>query len=90
MSDPAVQLAQERVEDFARRVQAIRHSLHEVVVGQDATIDQVKALASAFRWKFARVQFTPDLMPADITGYELQRHRSPAGAARETLNPAKL
>jgi len=27
----------------------------------------VKALAAAFRWKFARVQFTPDLMPSDIT-----------------------
>ncbi len=31
----------------------------------------VKALAAAFAWKFARIQFTPDLMPADITGYEL-------------------
>jgi MoxR-like ATPase len=31
----------------------------------------VKALAAAFDWKFARVQFTPDLMPSDITGYEL-------------------
>jgi MoxR-like ATPase len=31
----------------------------------------VKALASAFNWNFARIQFTPDLMPSDITGYEL-------------------
>jgi MoxR-like ATPase len=31
----------------------------------------VKALASAFDWKYARIQFTPDLMPADVTGYEL-------------------
>ena len=31
----------------------------------------VKSLASAFHWKFSRVQFTPDLMPSDITGYEL-------------------
>lgn len=88
-------IAQERVAEFADRVQAIRKSLHEVVVGQDKTIDllltcaltgshallvgvpglaktlMVKALASAFEWRFARVQFTPDLMPADITGYEL-------------------
>jgi MoxR-like ATPase len=87
--------AQEQVRLFAERVQAIRRSLHEVVVGQDTTIDllltcaltgshallvgvpglaktlMVKALASAFHWKFARVQFTPDLMPSDITGYEL-------------------
>src|SRR6188508_290799 len=96
MSDSAAtQLAQERVDVFARRVLAIRDSLHRVVVGQDETIDRlltcaltgshallvgvpglaktlmVKALAAAFRWQFARVQFTPDLMPSDITGYEL-------------------
>ncbi len=87
--------ARPRREDFTSRVQAIRESLHQVIVGQDATIDSllicgltgthallvgvpglaktlmVKALASAFRWKFSRIQFTPDLMPSDITGYEL-------------------
>ena len=88
-------LAQQRVAEFAEKVRAIRDSLHRVVVGQDATIDEllicaltgshalivgvpglaktllVKALAAAFDWKFARIQFTPDLMPSDITGYEL-------------------
>ena len=87
--------ARERVEAFTGRVQAIRDCLHQVIVGQNDTIDlllicgltgahallvgvpglaktlMVKALASAFRWKFARIQFTPDLMPSDITGYEL-------------------
>src|SRR5262245_52621405 len=101
---PPAQIAQERVDDFSRRVQAIRASLHQVVVGQDETIDQllicaltgshallvgvpglaktlmVKALASAFDWKFCRIQFTPDLMPSDITGYELLG-RDPAGGA---------
>ena len=85
----------DRIADFAHRVQTIRNRLHEVVVGQDDTIDllltcaltgshallvgvpglaktlMVKALAAAFHWKFARIQFTPDLMPSDITGYEL-------------------
>src|SRR5438552_8500046 len=88
-------LAESRVADFAARVQTIRRNLHQVVVGQEGTIDflltcaltgshallvgvpglaktlMVKALASAFRCKFGRVQFTPDLMPSDITGYEL-------------------
>ena len=88
-------LSRERVESFTEQVASIRNSLHEVVVGQDDTIDQllmcaltgshallvgvpglaktlmVKALASAFHWKFSRIQFTPDLMPSDITGYEL-------------------
>ncbi len=98
MSDTAgdaVSIAQEKLTHFAHRVQAIRESLHQVVVGQDDTIDQllvcaltgshallvgvpglaktllVKALASAFDWKFSRIQFTPDLMPSDVTGYEL-------------------
>jgi MoxR-like ATPase len=46
------------------------HALIVGVPGLAKTL-MVRALASAFHWKFARVQFTPDLMPADITGYEL-------------------
>src|SRR4051795_1617093 len=109
--------ARERVEAFAARVQAIRASLHEVVVGQDETIDllltcaltgshallvgvpglaktlMVKALASAFRWKFTRVQFTPDLMPSDITGYELLGRDEAGGASagpRMTFRPGPV
>jgi len=46
---------------------------HALVVGVPglAKTLMVKALASAFQWKFSRIQFTPDLMPADVTGYEL-------------------
>ena len=95
MNAAAVELAKEHLDDFGKRVQEIRDSLHAVVVGQDETVDQllicaltgshgllvgvpglaktliVKALAAAFDWKFSRIQFTPDLMPSDITGYEL-------------------
>lgn len=46
------------------------HALIVGVPGLAKTL-MVRTLASAFDWKFARVQFTPDLMPADITGYEL-------------------
>src|SRR5438874_3387056 len=109
------QIAQERVDEFSRRVQAIRASLHQVVVGQDETIDQllvcaltgshallvgvpglaktliVKALASAFTWKFARVQFTPDLMPSDITGYELLgRDDAAGGGPRMAFRPGPV
>ena len=31
----------------------------------------VKSLASALGWHFNRIQFTPDLMPSDITGTEI-------------------
>jgi MoxR-like ATPase len=110
----SVAVAAERVASFVERVRAIRKSLHEVVVGQDQTIDllltcaltgshallvgvpglaktlMVKALASAFRWKFARVQFTPDLMPSDITGYELLGRDEQSGAPRMTFRPGPV
>ena len=46
---------------------------HALVVGVPglAKTLMVKALALAFHWKYSRIQFTPDLMPADVTGYEL-------------------
>src|SRR5471030_3293517 len=31
----------------------------------------VKSIAQIFHLKFQRIQFTPDLMPADITGMEI-------------------
>src|SRR5688500_7123787 len=106
--------ASRRVESFVNGVRDIRGALHQVVVGQDRTIDllltcaltgshallvgvpglaktlMVKALASAFRWKFARVQFTPDLMPSDITGYELLGRDEQSGAPRMTFRPGPV
>lgn len=46
------------------------HALLVGVPGLAKTL-MVKALASTFNWTFSRIQFTPDLMPSDITGYEL-------------------
>jgi MoxR-like ATPase len=55
------------------------HALIVGVPGLAKTL-MVKALAAAFDWKFARIQFTPDLMPADITGYELLGRHETSGA----------
>jgi MoxR-like ATPase len=46
---------------------------HALLVGAPglAKTLMVKSLANVFHWRFSRVQFTPDLMPSDITGYEL-------------------
>jgi MoxR-like ATPase len=55
------------------------HALLVGVPGLAKTL-MVKALASAFRWKFSRIQFTPDLMPSDITGYELLARDGANGA----------
>jgi len=42
----------------------------------------VKSIAQVFHLKFQRVQFTPDLMPADITGTEILQEND---AGRRTL-----
>ena len=45
------------------------HVLIEGVPGLGKTL-LVRCLALAFEGKFSRVQFTPDVMPSDITGHE--------------------
>lgn len=109
-----LQTAEQQVEMFASRIQSLRESLHQVVVGQDETIDQlltcaltgshallvgvpglaktlmVKALASAFHWKFSRIQFTPDLMPSDITGYELLGRSDGESSHTMTFRPGPV
>jgi MoxR-like ATPase len=51
------------------------HVLLEGVPGLGKTL-LVKALARTFGGQFARIQFTPDLMPADISGHTLFDARS--------------
>src|SRR5437773_2771974 len=46
------------------------HVLLEGVPGLGKTL-LVKALAKTFDGSFARIQFTPDLMPADVVGHTL-------------------
>ena len=51
------------------------HVLIEGVPGLGKTL-LVRALAKTFGGSYARIQFTPDLMPADITGHTLYDQRS--------------
>lgn len=54
------------------------HSLLEGVPGLAKTL-LVKSLADAIHLTFRRVQFTPDLMPADITGTEIIQENAETG-----------
>jgi len=51
------------------------HVLVEGVPGLAKT-SAVKALASAVKADFKRIQFTPDLLPADLTGTEIYRPKT--------------
>lgn len=66
--------------------EAVRYSLITLLTGQHTLLEGVpgiaktllvRTLARVFDCPFARIQFTPDLMPADITGttvFNLQRN----------------
>jgi hypothetical protein len=54
------------------------HSLLEGVPGLAKTL-LVKSLADAMHLGFRRIQFTPDLMPADITGTEIIQEDAETG-----------
>ncbi|MBL9030433.1 MAG: AAA family ATPase [Phycisphaerae bacterium] len=61
------------------------HALLEGVPGIGKTL-LVRTLAGALRLTFSRVQFTPDLMPADITGTTvLHESRDEAGRVERTF-----
>ncbi len=62
------------IDDLLTALIAGGHVLVEGVPGLGKTL-LVRALAKCFAGEFARIQFTPDLMPSDITGhavYDLQ------------------
>ncbi|AYC34113.1 MoxR family ATPase [Pseudomonas cavernae] len=62
------------IDDLLTALLAGGHVLVEGVPGLGKTL-LVRALARCFGGEFARIQFTPDLMPSDVTGhavYDLQ------------------
>ena len=58
------------------------HVLIEGVPGLGKTL-LVKALAHTFSGDFSRIQFTPDLMPADVTGHAVFDMRSQVFSVRK-------
>src|SRR5215831_19378349 len=56
----------------------IKQQLARVIVGQDQVIEELLiTLARCLSLAFSRIQFTPDLMPSDITGTEvIEENRS--------------
>jgi len=58
------------VDDLVIALLAGGHVLLEGVPGLGKTL-LVKALSKAFGGKFSRIQFTPDLMPSDVSGHAI-------------------
>src|SRR5262245_12085510 len=64
------------IEQLMIAIFAQGHCLLEGVPGLAKTL-MVSTLARSLKLKFSRIQFTPDLMPSDITGTEvIQENRA--------------
>ena len=65
---------------------------HVLVVGVPglAKTLMVKTLASVLGWQFKRIQFTPDMMPADIIGMELLQDDADTGTRRMRFVPGPI
>jgi MoxR-like ATPase len=96
MNDTADAVADGQIiEKLASAVDRIRQQLSQVIVGQEAVVEQllislfsrghcmlegvpglaktllISTLARTLDLSFSRIQFTPDLMPSDITGTDI-------------------
>jgi MoxR-like ATPase len=65
---------------------------HTLVIGVPGLAKTllVKTMAQVLGWSFKRIQFTPDMMPADIIGMELLQHDSDTGHRSMEFVPGPL
>lgn len=79
-SELAQQLKQEISKAVIGQKQVVHETLIALIAGGNVLIEGVpglgktllvRALAATFSGQFNRIQFTPDLMPADVTGHTL-------------------
>jgi len=77
------------VEETLIALAANGHVLLEGVPGLAKTL-LISTLAAATRLSFSRVQFTPDLMPADITGTEIIREDKATGSRELAFLPGPI
>ena len=79
----------EIVEGVVAALLAGGHVLLEGVPGLGKTL-LVKTLGEALELSFSRIQFTPDLMPADVVGTNMIVESGPQGARRFEFQPGPI
>ena len=76
------------IEQLLIAILARGHCLLEGVPGLAKTL-MVRSLAQTMNLTFQRIQFTPDLMPADITGTDIIQDNRETGQRDQEMNNNK-
>jgi MoxR-like ATPase len=83
-------VGQERVlDEMLMAILAGGHALLVGVPGLAKTL-MIRSLAEAMRLEFRRIQFTPDLVPSDITGTEILEEEAGTGVRRFRFVPGPV
>ena len=84
------------VESFRDSLDRIRVEVGKVIIGQEGVVDHllltllVRTLADALGLTFNRIQFTPDLMPTDVTGTDIIEEDITTGHRTWTFVPGPI
>jgi MoxR-like ATPase len=79
---------QQVIEELLIALFARGHCLLVGVPGLAKTL-MIRTLAEALNLQFSRIQFTPDLMPSDITGTEVIQDDKLSGARELRFSPGR-
>lgn len=99
--NPLQQQISQLIEQVGHSVVGQSHVIRALVIGMltnshvlleglpgTAKTRSIKALAEALNTSFGRIQFTPDLLPSDVTGTEIYQERD--GAHQLRLQPGPI
>lgn len=99
--NPLQQQISQLIEQVGHRVVGQSHVIRALAIGMltnshvlleglpgTAKTRSIKALAEALNTSFGRIQFTPDLLPSDVTGTEMYQERD--GAHQLRFQPGPL
>lgn len=74
--DKEIELLNLQAQEYSKRLNDVLNEITRVIVGQESVLNKLKTLSDTLSARFRRIQFTPDLLPADIIGTKIYNHRT--------------
>ena len=97
-SEMYTRVKQEIARDIVGQEEVVEHTLIAMIAGGNVLLEGVpgvgktrlvRSIGQALDLPFSRIQFTPDLMPADVTGTNIIE-KDPQGSSRQRFVPGPI